>query len=186
MGRPKGSKNKKMPKDSFKNMTVEASQMIPMPEERNLADEHYGHVWTIQQEKLFIAIASGMKGGQATRVSGVSNYSLWSWQKKPWWRERIQDHLNDYRKVIETKYVSLGDDLMDGLEHVAQSRDDKTASARVNAVRDYLTAGPNPVINRVPKTVNNTLIQTKNLDISKYKDMSEDDMIRIALEKNDS
>ncbi len=124
----------------------------------------------------------GMTLKEAQETMGISRSAANAWQNEGWFI-KMQDDLIDRQQRRYLGQLSSGvDRIVDGMMHVADSRDAKTANARVALGGRYAEMGKNPIIDKRPRVsiTHNTQLNTLNIDSGKFREMSKEELFEFA------
>lgn len=104
------------------------------------------------------------------------------WVHSDWWKSMYREHLLDRQRIFQAKLTQMNEKILDGYVDVMDSRDARTAMARIQGAKAYMEMGDDPLIKKQPNTVvnNNTLIQAGSLDTAKINELSEDELLEAA------
>ena len=140
---------------------------------RPLTPRHYQAFW---------AYCAGLKPAEIAKTGNIAVATYWTWKLEPWWKELYKRFVEDRQAEFLTKLMDKNQEVLDGFLDVANSRDAKTASARVQGVKVLAEMGPNPLINRRPhiQITNNTQMNTLNLNPEKYRGMTREELFEYA------
>ena len=119
---------------------------------------------------------------ESSEELGISIKSLSVWKKQEWfkvirgeWQKMVYGQLHDgmLQKVP---------DALDGYVDVMRNRDVKTANARVSGMKLMMEMGKDPLIQK-GGNINiqqNTVNQSIEIDMDKFKELSQEEMIEVA------
>ena len=140
-----------------------------------------GHLVSDEEMQAFLLFLQGYSLKEiGLRLKRGSN-TVSQWKRSEWWNQMYADHLHERQKKFESQLSAHNDRILSGYMDVMESRDDRTAMARIQGTKLYMEMGDDPLIKKQPKTVvNNTLIQTGRLDPEKINEMDEDELLEAA------
>ncbi len=114
----------------------------------------------------------------------ITIWALSWWRRQDWWKQMVCDNMRDSQETFLAILSKNAPALANGMVDVAKGthKDDRTASARVNAAKVFMEAGTEPIINRRPQVqiTHNTQTNVLTLDPSKYHEMSAEEVFAHA------
>ena len=129
-------------------------------------------------------VENGCNMAKTCRLTGITYKTASSWVKKSWWKELHEEHVNYAAQAFTTKMSNFHEKTLEAWEDIVMGVDtsDKTASARVNAIKLYMESGKNPIIDKKTNLQIDARVQTQNimLDISKVKGLSKEQLLHAA------
>lgn len=118
------------------------------------------------------------------KLVGIPYGTAKSWVYKPWWKALHEEYVTHAAQTFTAKMASLQEKTLEAWEDIVMGVDttDKTASARVNAIKLYMEAGKNPIIDKKTSINIDSRTQTQNvvLDINKIKGLSKAQLLHAA------
>ena len=142
-----------------------------------------GHKLTPKQWDAFEASLAVNSQRDIAEQSGVHRSTIGAWQKTEWWCELRKDHVEKARNFLEAKIMARVEEAEVALFSIinGDNTNDKTANARVAAIRAVLEMGENPIIQKKAGVQVNTQINNiaPSADIAKkLNELSTEEMIK--------
>jgi hypothetical protein len=146
--------------------------------EANAGQNLYGHKWTVREEKVFEMSIYGFSIHRMERELGINRKDIKRILNRDFFQRRMDAHFMVHRKSVEADYLTLGRELIHAVREVLRYPDvGQTANARVTALRDFLTSGPNPIINRKPQSIHNTLNVNGEFSMKKLDSLTQEELL---------
>src|SRR3990167_8143203 len=95
-------------------------------------------------------VENGFNLSLTCRITGISLHTARTWVKKSWWKELHEEHVTYAAQAFTAKMSAFHEKTLDAWEDIVMGVDtsDKTASARVNAIKLFMESGKNPIIDK--------------------------------------
>ena len=151
----------------------------------NAVDSFVGSKPTAQQLGALTLFLTGKTKVDVAKEMGISRGAIQIWARKGWWKKEVERHLEDTQADYHKGLRDLGEDILGGVRDVAQSREDKTAAARVNLAKLASEVGKNPLIDKKGTNINigttTNIAEQKVLNINRLGELTESELTKILL-----
>ena len=134
-----------------------------------------GHEIKPHHLKAFQYYTDGMGVNEIAALIGVTTNTVYQWKQKLWWRQLHSRLVEEHQQDFMARLMSRSDQVLQNYLSVlnGDNPNDRTANARIAAVKLFMEAGENPLIKKNHTTNQfNTQINQVSLDPEKLHDLS--------------
>ena len=145
-----------------------------------------GHRLEPEQMLAFETWCLGKTRGVAAvaKAVGVDVAIVKKWMHSVWWQELGDRYIQVRQGAFHRELARRSDEVAKAFFDVVNKKDseDRTANARINAVRLFAEMGKDPLVNRRPalQVVNNTVINKGTINIEKLRALPSERLLEIA------
>lgn len=150
-------------------------------------EEHQVVEGNVMCQKHWQAVNAFIETGvyqRAAEAASVHRETIYEWRKQKWWKKLVDEFITSKQEELQVRIAQKDDDLLNAYEEVITGADkgDRTASARVNAMRMRMEMGENPLIKKNNGVYPPFQVQINNvaLDFDKIQQLSADKISEIA------